>query len=431
MTETLVALLAVITLGIAVRIWGFSKCAVVIVLFCTAVLPKNITHESAMRHVGIAPSNPELTNYILAFGVLLICVLFRPRHGFAVPVWVPLIVWLFIGANLIWAQGAMQQAGILQLLLGAVAWVVGANISSDLSADNGRFLVRVVSSVIFLQLAVCTLQWLGLNVNPMDANQEAILGSRFNGTLDHPNNLGKAMFLLVAVLLPFGRRLTKADALIWRAAVAAALIVLALTGGRAVSAAAVCMLLIWAVLSPEQGSKRGRKAVTLGVALSAAAFLAGVLMSRFDEDPAGGARGTLTDVAWAQISSAPWWGIGPNSYVDVVGSYDPLTASGVPVHNAFLLALAEIGTIGALSLVLPFAIGAFIAAKNSRLGTFRGEASRVYLSTLPGLYLVSTTGWGVLGGYVFPLMGLAFGLLYAWAKRESDVLSRSPEFVTA
>ncbi|MDI3213095.1 O-antigen ligase family protein [Arthrobacter sp. AL12] len=426
MIELLVALLAFIGLGIAIHLWGFPKFSILLILFCAAVLPRNLTHQSVYRHVGIGPASPELTTYIVAVGALLLFALFRPRYRLGLMVWIPLIAWLAAGAALVWTGGEVQQSGILQLLLAPAAWVIGMNISSGLAADNGRFLVRLISSVIFLQLAVCILQWLGLDVNPLEANQEALLGSRFNGTLGHPNDLGKVIFLLLAAMLPFGRRVGGADAVLWRYAVGAGLVVLAMTGGRAVSAAAVCMLLIWALLSPARAAKRGRKAAFVGVALTAAAFLSGVLLSRFDEDPEGGARSTLTDVAWAQISSSPWLGVGPNSYVDVVGSYDALTASGVPVHNAFLLALAEIGIVGAASLLLPVVIGTLVALRRFRLNSDGGEASRVYLAALPGLYLVGTTGWGILGGYVLPLFALVFGLLHAWSSQRSNVEALSP-----
>ena len=58
------------------------------------------------------------------------------------------------------------------------------------------------------------------------------------------------------------------------------------------------------------------------------------------------------------IREHPWAGVGPNSYVAIAGASDPLTASGVPVHNVLLLSAAELGIIGALLLWLPFAMAA-------------------------------------------------------------------------
>lgn len=417
MTEIFIVIVLTVGLGLAIRIWGFAKCALMLLLVCTAMLPRNLTSFSAARHVGIAPANPELTTYIVVLVVFLLFAIFRPRFGHGLWVWIPFVTWLLAGINFLWPGGPTQEAGILQLLLAPAAWVLGVNIAPQINRDGGSFLVRLVSIIVFTQLAVCSMQGLGISVNAMDANQEAILGSRFNGTLGHPNDLGKVMFLLMALLLPFGRRLSRIDTVVWRLTIAAAFLVLGMTGGRAVSAAAVCMLLLWAVLSPKLAGTRGRKAIGLGIGLSAAVFLAGILLSRFDEDPEGGSRNTLTDIAWAQISSSPWAGVGPNLYVDVVGSYNALTASGVPVHNAFLLAVAEIGIVGALALLLPVVVGIFVVLRSFRLESVEGESSRVYLSAIPGLYLVSTTGWGVLGGYVLPLLSLTFALLYGWSVR--------------
>lgn len=418
MTEFLVVIVLTVGIGLAIRIWGFAKCALMLLLVCTAVLPRNLTNFSATRHVGIAPANAELTTYVVVLAGFLLFAIFRPRFGYGLSIWIPFVIWLIVGMNFAWPGGPTQEAGILQLLLAPAAWALGVNIAPQINRDGGRFLVRLVAVIVFIQLAVCSLQWLGITVNAMDANQEAILGgSRFNGTLGHPNDLGKVVFLLMTLLLPFGRRLGRIDTVVWRVAMAAAFVVLGMTGGRAVSAAAVCMVLLWTVLSPSPAGTKGRKAIGLGVGLSVAVFLAGMLLSRFDEDPEGGARNTLTDIAWAQISSSPWTGIGPNSYVDVVGSYNALTASGVPVHNAFLLALAEIGIFGAVGLLLPIAVGIFVVLRRFRSESVEGDSARVYLSAIPGLYLVSTTGWGVLGGYVLPLLSMTFALLYAWSAR--------------
>lgn len=415
MTEFLAIVLIFSVLGLGIHKWGFSRCAIVIVLVSAAVVPRNLTQEETFRHIGIAAATPRLTTYLLAVGLIFVCACFRPRTTGAIWTWIPFAVSLVVGASFVWSGGAAQESGIVQLLLAPAAWIVGVNLSSDLAEAKGQFLVRVVSAIIFLQLAVCILQTLGVQVNPMEATQEAILGSRTNGTLGHPNDLGKVMFVLLAILLSFGRRLSRIDSIVWKLAIGSAFIVLALTGGRAVSAAALCLLTLWAILAPRESSKSGRRLVALGVALSASAFLAGALLARFDEDPQGGSRSTLIDVAWAQISSDPWTGVGPNSYVTAVGSYDALTASGVPVHNAFLLALAELGVVGTILLLLPFVAGALIAIRRVRMPDHVGEASRVYIAALPGLYLIGTTGWGILGGYVLPLLALTFGLLNGWS----------------
>lgn len=428
MTEMLVAILVACTAGLSVHKWGFARCAMAVLLVSVCVFPRNITSELTLRHIGIAAAAPRMTTYILAVGLLAICVLFRPRPSAALGAWIGFIVFLAVGASYTWSGGSAQDSGIIQLLLAPFAWAIGVNLAHDFDNAKYQFLVRAVAFIVFLQLAICFLQLLGVQIFAMEATQEAILGSRTNGTLGHPNDLGKVMFLLLAILLPCGRGLSRIDANLWRSGIACIFIILAMTGGRAVSAAALCALILWILLSPGTTQKKGRKVVAVGVALSVSAFLAGALLARFDEDPQGGARSTLSDVAWAQILSDPWRGVGPNSYVSAVGSYDALTASGVPVHNAFLLALAELGIAGTFLLILPFLVGAIVALQRFRHAGQGGEASRVYLASLPGLYLITTTGWGILGGYVLPLLGLTFGLLNGWSKvqpADEDVDSMS------
>jgi hypothetical protein len=411
MTELLGLVLVAGVLGLAVHKWGFPRCALLLLLVSAAVVPRNLTQEAAFRHIGIAAPTLRPTTYLVAVGCIFLCILFTRGAHKGVLIWIPFALSLAAGASFVWGGGPAQESGILQLMLAPAAWAIGKSLSTHLAAENGRFVVRAVASVIFLQLVVCTLQTLGVDVNPMEATQEAILGSRANGTLGHPNDLGKVMFLLLAMLLPFGRSLTRTDSNLWKVAIGSAFVVLAMTGGRAVSAGALCMLTLWAVLAPRERSKKGGKLIGLGVALSASAFLAGSLLARFDEDPQGGSRSTLTNIAWAQIGSDPWSGVGPNSYVDAVGSYDALTASGVPVHNAFLLALAELGIVSTALLITPFVIGALFSVRRLNLSDEAGEASRVFVAALPGLYLIGTTGWGILGGYVLPLLAMTFGLL--------------------
>jgi O-antigen ligase len=283
----------------------------------------------------------------------------------------------------------------------------------------GSYALRLVALVIAIQLGVCTLQAIGFAINPMDSVQAGLLSGRFNGTLDHPNNLGKVVFLLLVLVVPLRSCLKGKDVLFWRGTVLSALVVLGLTGGRAVTAAALCMLLLYALMAPGSGARRGNKATIIGFVAVAGVFLAGALFARFDEDPEGGSRAVLTDTAWSQITANPLKGVGPNSYVDVVGQLDPLVASGVPVHNSFLLLVAELGVLGALAMVLPIVLGAVLAAKHFRAKSAAGDASRVFLAALPGVYILATTGWGLVAGYVLPLFVFVFSALTAWMKRDT------------
>lgn len=203
MTELLGLVLVSCVFGLAVHKWGFPKCALILILLSAAVVPRNLTQEVAFRHIGIASPMPRPTTYLVTVGVTLLGTLFMARTRRGAWTWVPFVVSLVASASLVWAGGPVQDAGLIQLLLAPAAWIVGMSLSTHLAADGGRFLIRAVALVVFLQLAVCLLQTMGIQVNPMEATQEAILGSRANGTLGHPTTSEKSSscYLLCCFLL--------------------------------------------------------------------------------------------------------------------------------------------------------------------------------------------------------------------------------------
>jgi O-antigen ligase len=119
----------------------------------------------------------------------------------------------------------------------------------------------------------------------------------------------------------------------------------------------------------------------------------------------------VTQVAERVIREHPWTGVGPNGYVAVAGRFDRLTATGVPVHNIFLLSAAELGIVSAVLLWVPFVAVTIRAVRQvwRTRGTGSEVGARVIVSALPGFVLIAVTGWGLLEGSGFLMLCLIFG----------------------
>lgn len=414
MTAIVVTLVALFVLLASIQV-GLMRTTIVVVIATLVILPRTLftlAPDGGALHVGISSPTPTVTTFGIAVLAGLAALTLRWGPPAALALWLPFAAWLAVGWNSEWARNPIVLSGILQYVLGAATWALGAILGRrfvrDVRLRSSTTMVVLVALAV--QLGVVALQAAGIRINPMSLTNEAQLAGRFNGTLSHPNDLGKVVLLCLVLVLPlyatrmgitFSRRLGLT--------LAAAFIVLVATGGRAVTVGAGVMVLFWILLQPGVQRARTHKARALAASVVGGGVISLVLAERFEEDPTGGARSVLSDLAVQQIATRPWWGTGPNQYMEVVGAVDPLTASGVPVHNSFLLAAAELGVPGALLLALPFAwvvIRSVLSLRSSRPGASWG---RVVVAACPALIIIGTTGWGLLGSYVFPLLCLAFG----------------------
>lgn len=396
-------------------LYGTEKPLACLFLLSVAVVPLTLTSNSVQKHVGIASSAFELTTYNVATVVALAIFVASGRMTRSLLLFIPIVGWLFLGMTVVWESSVLQWSGVFQLLLAPAAWLIGSEV---LGRGSRRILLlRFISCLVFalvaIQLVVCVIQLAGLPVNSLDSSQQELLEGRYNGTLGHPNDLGKIVILLMSIVLPSTRvpdRFVKRIAY-WT--LVAGFVVLLLTGGRAVILGSLTMLTMWVLLSPPVRGVRSQKLALLLGCGALTFFASAILIERFVDDPEGGDRSILVDLALYQINQSPWLGVGPNSYVEAVGQYSELTASGVPVHNAVLLGLAEIGLVGVIALALPLLWVAFRSIARLRDRSAQGDYARAMLSLLPPLYLIATTGWGLLGSYVLPTMFFCLGYLNA------------------
>ncbi|MGN9890382.1 O-antigen ligase family protein [Micromonospora sp. L31] len=410
--------------------WPVALSAVVSVT-CLALLPKTFGQGGAPWHVGIAipvfaPSTWVIA-LVVAFVVLLATTWRRLR-------WMPVLVSgiaalaLCIGLGMVTRGGASTRelVGAVQYLSAPVAFAVGCLFAKHRSAVLA---LRLTSAgVIAAQFCCAALQWLGVPLNPMGTVEAArFLGDRTNGTLNHPVNLAKAVVLVLALYylttgpdsrLGLGR--LQLPAIVGRYGIpAAALATTALTGSRT-GLLAVLMLIVMGELMLRrlgaEGAPTGRRSrqtvigfILLGIGVLA---VAPVFIVRMIADPTGGARGQIMSSALEFLASKPWWGIGPNNYVEVVGRIDPVVAGGVPVHNGVLLAAVELGIPGAVILLTPASALAVLCVWK---GVFRPNLVPAFCLTFTVAYfgIVATT-YGVMAESMLPLWFLVLGVATVW-----------------
>lgn len=400
-------------------------------VICLALLPKTFAPADAPRHIGIAipifaPSTWMIA--LIAASVVLLATAWRRLR------WLPVLALaisalaLCIGIGSVVRGGASTRelVGAVQYLSAPIAYAVGCLLATHRAA--GPALRLAAAGIIVAQFGCSALQRLGVPLNPMGTAEAArYLGDRTNGTLNHPVNLAKAIVLVLALYyittgrdsrIGFGR--LQLPAIVGRYGIpAAALATTALTGSRT-GLLAVVMLIVMGELMQRRrtavGLRTGRRSretviglVLLGIGVLAAAP---VFIARMIADPSGGARAQVVSSALEFLAREPWWGIGPNSYVEVVGRTDPLVASGVPVHNGFLFAAVELGIPGALLLFAPaFALAVLCV----RRGVFRPTLTSAFCLTFTVAYFgMVVTTYGVVAESMLPLWFLVVGVATVW-----------------
>lgn len=405
--------------GVAViaffAIWHFKGAStaayLAVLLACSLSTVELYTFSTSAVLTATAPASVSITTVSLALiGAFLALPAQTVRH-------IPVLFFLFvIGLTVLtMAQGALEThvvSGILQWTSAIVAWGVGAAIAVDARA-NGRPTARTIAYggafVVACHGVAAALQVLGVRaVSAIEVGAMEV--SRASGIAGHSGNLGKIMFVVTMFLLPLTR---SADRIARRWAIIAVIGAGLLTGlsfSRANTAAVAALIGLWLLLGPGIGLAK-RVLIPL-VAIVVAYPIIELLLLRNEYDPEGGSRPILMETALAQISQTLWFGVGPNRYLEVVGRYDPMAAGGLPVHSGFLLALAELGLVCAVLLLVPLLTAVL---RSARSAFTRGSPVAAYgvvlLASVPGVILIAGTGWGIIRGQFLVLLFFAIGYL--------------------
>jgi len=394
-TLVAVVLVGFLLLGTSV---GWTKALFLGTIFTLAVLPMGLSQVTTI-HYGIAPGQPQVTTYgILVLTSAAFALLSRQRR--LIPVGALMLsIYLLAFTTVAWQGNAGAiWSGALLLILALAGWTAGTYFGRVSLGDPAmlRWFASILLAAVVVQFVVSLVQFSGLPVVLLGRDFGSNSTGRIAGTLMHPGTLGKVLFLFLIPLLMLSRaedKLTRRFAMV---ATILSVVLIALTLGRSNLAAVLTSVMLWALIAPRKGRIGNVLRVLLGLG-AVAIPLASSYLDRITLDPTGGSRPELLSASYAQIADQPLFGIGPNNYVDVVSHSSTVTAiTHLPVHNALLLVIAEIGIVGFLLFFLP--IGrSWIQAVSARWRGSPGsiEASAI-LATAPGIVLLAVTGWGLM-----------------------------------
>ncbi|WP_185736249.1 O-antigen ligase [Nocardioides sp. LS1] len=254
------------------------------------------------------------------------------------------------------------------------------------------------------------------------AARDWVLNShRMLGFYNHPSTLGKTTFLLLFFLLPLTMSRSRVARGSAQIGIVLGFIASFLTVSRANVAASACAVLIWILINRKAVSNGAR--IATAVAVGAATFgnlgAISALETRNQADPTGGPRDQLLSIGLHQIADTPWFGVGANYYSEFVGRYDPYAATGFPVHNTFLLGVAELGIPLAVVFFSPVLLTVMIGWQRWQRNGFLDARTAAMVATVPGTLLITLTGWGMLSEASLLLWYAALGNL---ATRGPEVL---------
>jgi hypothetical protein len=381
------------------------------VLTLTAA-PVALVRDRSTIYAGIATATPSLYTYTIAVVLAAVVVGRAAPRAFVrglVP-WLPFLAWLAAGTVTAWDPSARAWSGLLHLGLGVVAFAVGC--AADRVDRSGWFLCWAFMIAAWVQVFAVATATVGLPLRRITGPQALDVLGRATGLTSHPGELAKLLFFCGLCALAVPQRGRRERWAVWLTLLAVVSGV-SLTQSRTVLAATVAMVLGYVLLEFLATRWKRRHVLVVGATIVLGALSLPWLKARFAADPVGGARSHTIHVALDVIARHPWVGIGPNGYVAVVGRFDRLTETGVPVHNIVLLSAAELGIIGALLLWLPFAL--VIGRSVAVLWRTRGASApaRAVVSATPGLVLITMTGWGLLAGPYFLIFALLSGFFGA------------------
>ncbi|MET7818399.1 O-antigen ligase family protein [Micromonospora zamorensis] len=382
--------------------------ALALVVATLGLVPIGLVPADGVIYAGVSTGTPTLYTYTIAIAVALVLVAMHTRRRLvrALLLWLPFFGWMALFIALSWGTSLRTLSGLLHFCLAAVVFAVGA--AGERADRRHSILLWAFAAVAWIQLFAIVAAIVGLPLRRISGQQALDVLGRATGLTSHPGELAKLLFFCGLCALALPQRTVRERWVAWTT-LGVVLVGVSLTQSRSVLAAVFSMIIILVLIEVVTGRWQKRYFVILGLTAGLGVLSLPWLIHRFAADPGGGARQHLLVVAWDAIRTHPWAGVGPNNYVAVVGAIDPLTASGVPVHNVLLLSVAELGFVGAVLLWLPFARTAKVAIRAVFRARTTELAPRVLVSALPGLVFIGMTGWGLMQGPYFLMFALVLG----------------------
>jgi O-antigen ligase len=395
------------------------------------VTTKLLTVASGPAVNGIAPST--LTIYLS--DVLLVCSVVaiwaqngRLKIGWTVAAFLlPATVLLFTA----WGNDPAQWSGIKLYLTAIISFAIGRWLSTNLTEKGALALASACAVICGLQFLLTVAQSAGImliHAGRQDSG-EWVREGRMVGLYVHPGIVGKTIFLLFCFLLPLTSSANAATRRLAYTALTLGSVTILLTLSRANAVALTAAVVIWVIFTGRATSIVNRLAIVGGVAaiIVVSTNAAQGLQDREAQDPNGGYRDPIFAVGMNQIQSQPLTGTGPNYYLQAVSQYDHYAAEGWPLHNTFLLAIAELGIPLAIVFFSPLLMAIGSAAKRTVQTKKLDPTSVALLAVLPGVITIGWTGWGLLSSESVPLWFMGFGFLACHNSRVTTTSSGSDE----
>ena len=400
-----VAMLSIPILGIG-RIWVLGTIGALVLAPYSLIS----SAPTGMTHVGLAPVAPAL----MTFTVPILALMIVSRSSFPTGptvIFFGLSVYLFIAVTLFWGGTAIHWSGALHLVEVMAAFVAGFRMARSGWCEGRKYhwLLWTLMFVLLIELGFSLAQLAGIPLSVHSEIDYYLNEGRMIGTFNHPSTLGKFCLIFMVLFLPGTVDVVrKIRRLSWFAII----LCIALSGmtlARANTLAIIFAVIAWIVLDRPLKDRKSRRIPALfGIFVISIPAVTAAL-ERFSID-SGGERSHLAAVGWPFLRSYWEAGMGTNSYVEIVGRTESVTAAGYPWHNSFLLMISEIGIIGAAIVFAPLFWVAWRSLNSWRRRERIGLWSKAYLVTLPGIVLVSTTGWGMVASSTMVMWYLVIGL---------------------
>lgn len=413
MLALLVLGLVAVAIAVFVPLRFARRLTIVALVVSLALIPYPVVDlDTQPAHHGITGGDP--VPYVYTISLVAALSLFLRDRG--TQRWVA-----FAGATggyltlllvYVWETSPAQQAGVQHLITGMVAFAVGIAIGSYILTDpvSAHVWAWAVLACLVLQLLMMTGQLLGIPLGLYETTQYFVNEGRPIGSFIHPSVPGKiALLALPSMLVLTHIKYRRISRLAWLA-IGASVLVTILTQSRSNVLAVLGAVALWFMLDSRLRPSRRWALVAAVGALSIPA--GAVLLPRILSDPEGGERSALLQTALNVLPDHLAYGLGANSYSAVVGQWDALAASGLPVHNTLLHSIIEVGLLGTVMVSVPLIVTAFRAVKSFNLAWPHRDAARALIAVSPGLLVIYMVGWGLLLQGVLMMWMLVLGMSY-------------------
>lgn len=404
-------IVSVICFWVIICLWiGFSKGTFGALILSIFIMPITILGSNDGHHVGVTSFTTEINLIHVFILITLIFAMLTKSFKFIQYDQILTILAILFGWFILWPSRENVAAGSVHFIFGIISLIVGRYLGRQHERSlSDRWISSVLGIVIGIEFLIVIAQLLGFTVGPFGGASFAGQIIRPAGTFDHPGTLGKFLFVTAILLLPILKSTDRIAKRVSRIIFCMLILMTLISYSRANTVAIVSILAMWMILDKGGFKALPRKMwLVFFTVIMALPFLAN-FMQRFEVDPDGGERPELFQEALVQLSMTLWQGTGLNNYVEVVGEFGPATAGGFPVHSSLILLVAEAGLVIAACILLPV-ISIFLKAFGSLSSkNATNWRARALIASIPGVLLITLTGWGMTAGEVYIYWMLVLG----------------------